>query len=97
MILGLSEKDGFKPVRGFEPKRTINALGHACDDKLDPPVRADISIITFEGLQIVIASIPGMAPYLKPCYVKSRTPTGGSFIRTGGGDRRLSRYEVDRI
>lgn len=97
LILGLSEKAGFKPVQGFDAKRAIDFLGQLCDDKLEPPIRATIRIIPFEGSPVVVAEIPELAPYLKPCYVKSQSLYGGSYIRTGDGDRKLSRYEVDRI
>lgn len=97
LVLGLSEKGGFRPASGFDAKRIMDALGQMCDDKLEPPVRADIRIVQFEGSAVVVAEIPELPPHLKPCYVKAQTPYGGSFIRTGDGDRRLSRYEVDRV
>ncbi len=93
LILGLPEKDGFRPVKEFDAKKMMDVVGQMCDDKLEPPVRASIDILPFEGSQLVVATIPETAPYLK----KSRTPYGGSFVRTGDGDRTLSRYEVDRI
>lgn len=97
LILGLSERDGFRPIRNFDAKRMSDALAQCCNDKLEPPVRADIEIVPFEGCFLVVAEIPELAPYQKPCYVKARSLYEGSFVRTWDGDRRLSRYEVDRI
>lgn len=97
IICGVSEKGGFLPVDGFDVKRTVDALANLCSEKLEPPVRADIQIESLEGSLVVVAHIPEVPPYLKPCYVKACTPYDGSFIRTGDGDRRLGRYEVDRI
>lgn len=45
----------------------------------------------------MVAYIPETAPFQKPCYVKARGPYDGSFVRSGEGDRKLSRYEVDRL
>ena len=97
IVLGISERNGFNPVENFPTKRMADALAQCCSDSLEPPVRAEIGFVPFEGETVVVATIPETEPYLKPCYVKARTPYGGSFIRTGDGDRQLTRYEVDRI
>ncbi len=97
IVCGLSEKDGFVPAEGFDAKRISEALSQACSDKMEPPVRADVRIKEFEGSLVVVASVPETEPFQKPCYVKARGPYDGSFFRTGEGDRRLSRYEVDRL
>lgn len=97
VVCGLSEKDRFSPVVGFNAKRIAEALSQACADKMEPPIRADIHIEEFEGSLVTVAYIPETEPYRKPCYVRSRGPYDGSFIRMGEGDRKLSRYEVDRL
>lgn len=97
VLLGLSERDGFAPVQGFDAKKASEALAQVCCEKMEPPVRADVRIEVFEGASVVVATIPETAPYRKPCYVKARGPYDGSYVRTGEGDRRLSRYEVDRL
>lgn len=97
ILCGLSEKEEFAPAKGFDAKRISEALSQACADKMEPPIRAGIRIEEFEGSLVVVAGIPETEPYRKPCYVKNRGPYDGSFIRTGEGDRKLSRYEVDRL
>lgn len=97
IILGLSEKDGFTSVEGFDPKSIVDALSNACTEKLAPPVRPDIRIVLFEGKPLVVANIAEMIPADKPCYIKAAGRYNGSYIRTGDGDRRLSQYEVDRL
>ncbi len=96
VILGLSEKNGFTPVPDFNAARMSDAFGAACE-KLTPVVRPDIAILPFEGARLVCAEVPEMHPKDKPCYVTSKNRYGGSFIRTGDGDRRLTPYEVDRL
>lgn len=97
IVCGLSEKDAFAPAEGFDAKKISEALSQACSDKMEPPVRADVRIEEFEGSLIVIAAIPETEPFQKPCYIKARGPYDGAFFRTGEGDRKLSRYEVDRL
>ena len=97
LICGLSEKDNFNPVEKFDAKRISDAVSQTCDDKMEPPVRATISFEEFRQKPIIQVNIPETAPHLKPCYIKSKGPYEGSFIRVGDGDRKLSRYEVDRL
>ena len=97
MVCGLSEKNNFRPVEGFNARQISDAITQTCGDKMEPPVRTTISIEEFEDKLAVIANIPETAPHLKPCYVKNRGPYDGAFLRVGDGDRKLSRYEVDRL
>lgn len=64
---------------------------------MEPPVRASVEIVEFEGSPVVVATVPELPPELKPCFVKSRAMHDGSYVRVGDGDRRLSPYEVDRL
>ena len=97
IICGISEKDGFVPVDGFEPQSIQDALAHVCAEKLEPPVRPEIDVLMFEGRPVVVAAIPEMRPVDKPCFVRASDRYKGSYIRTGDGDLRLSPYEVDRL
>lgn len=97
LVCGLSEKDGFTPIEGFAARPIADAIAQVCSEKMEPPIRCDIEITDFEGSPTVVAYIPETQPFLKPCYVKARSLYDGSFIRSGDGDRHLSRYEVDRM
>ena len=97
IVCGLSERQGFTPVEGFDPRRVSNALAQACSDRVEPRIYGRVDVEDFEGALVVVARIPELPPYLKPCYVKARSLYDGAFIRIGDGDHRLSRYEVDRL
>lgn len=97
VICGLSEKDGFTPVEGFDAASIQDSLARVCSESMTPPVRPLIQIMEFEGHSVVVASVAEMRPVDKPCYVTSANMYMGSYIRTGDGDRRLSPYEVDRL
>ncbi len=67
----------------------------ACPDvrrKMEPPVRASVEIVEFEGSPVVGGHGARTAARLKPCFVKSRAMHDGSYVRVGDGDRRLSPY-----
>ena len=97
VVLGLSEQEGFRSAPGFKARAAADALAQMCGEKMEPPVRASVEIVEFEGAPVVVAVVPELPPDLKPCFVKSRTMHDGSYVRVGDGDRRLSPYEVDRL
>lgn len=97
IVLGLSERDGFEPAKGFDARRIADALSQACSDRLTPPVRTNIDILEYKGANVVFASVDEIPPRDKPCYVTSKGMYKGSFIRSFDGDRRLSSYEIDRL
>ena len=84
-------------VPGFKARAVADALAQMCGEKMEPPVRASVEIVEFEGSPVVVATVPELPPELKPCFVKSRAMHDGSYVRVGDGDRRLSPYEVDRL
>ena len=96
VILGLSEKAGFTPVEGFDARAMQESLSQVCE-KLTPPVRPVIVTCPFEGANLVFAVVDEMLPREKPCYITAVGPHGGSYIRTGDGDRRMTEYEVARL
>lgn len=97
IILGLSEKNGFAPAKGFDAAHASASLAQLCSDSMTPPVRATIEILEFEGAPVVVAHIPEIIPLEKPCYITARGAYGGAFIRVGDGDRKLTPYELDRL
>ena len=97
LLLGVDESDGFSPAQGFDASRIRDALAGACADKLTPPCRAPIQLDEREGATVVRLDVPALDPVEKPCYVTARGAYGGSFLRGGDGDRRLTHYEVTQL
>lgn len=97
IILGVSEKDGFAPVEGFDAKRVSDALANACRQQLTPPATPLIEIALYQGSPVVVARVPELRPSEKPCYLTASHLYDGSYVRVGDGDRRLTPYEIDRL
>ena len=95
VLLGLSEKNGFTAVEGFDARKIQDAFASACE-KMSPVVRPDIELIPFEGSLVMCARVKEMHPRDKPCYIASRGMYDSSYVRTGDGDRRMTPYEIDR-
>jgi ATP-dependent DNA helicase RecG len=94
VVLGIDERTGFTLSPGFDAARIRDNLAAACADELEPPIRADVSLVGFDGGTVVVAEISELDPRFKPCYVKARGEYNGSFIRGGDGDRRLTDFEI---
>lgn len=97
LLLGIHEAAGFVPANGFDARAIRDALADACANKVDPPCRAPVEIEEFEGARVVRLGVPELDPVEKPCFVGTRGAYGGSFIRGGDGDRRLTHYEVTQL
>lgn len=97
LVLGVDEREGFVPAKGFDVKRIQDALASMCAEKLEPVVRPQVDVWLVDGNPVLVAAIPELRPMDKPCFVRASSRYGGSYIRTGDGDRRLSAYEVDRL
>lgn len=94
LVLGIAEADGFRAAGVTDPKKTMDDLSSLCADVLEPPVRAAVDVVTFEGVPLVVAVVPELTKAQKPCYVRDRGLYTGSYTRSGDGDRRLTQYEV---
>jgi ATP-dependent DNA helicase RecG len=94
IILGLEEATGFGLAPAFDAVRIRDALAAACADDMEPPVRAEVSIVDFDGGALVEADVPQLDPRFKPCFVKARGEYNGSFTRGGDGDRKLTDFEI---
>ena len=94
IVLGLSERENFSPVPGFDVQRIYSAM-MTVGDLMTPVIRMEIDIVPFEGAKVVVAIVPAVED--RPCFITARGAYGGSFIRTGDGDKRLTKYEIDRL
>jgi ATP-dependent DNA helicase RecG len=97
IILGLDERQGFAANGVTDPSAIRDAVAGFARGSLTPPLAPSVDIMTFEGVQLVVAEIEPLAPEQRPCYVTARGLYGGSYLRVGDGDQRLTAYEVDRL
>ncbi len=85
------------PSKGSTLRVSKTPSPTSASQRMTPPVRPVIDILPFEGAPVLVASIPELVPKQKPCYVSASGCYGGSYVRVGDGDRKLSGYEIDRL
>jgi ATP-dependent DNA helicase RecG len=97
IILGLDERAGFAPVAVGDPVSLRDELAGVARGKLTPPLTPSIEIVSFEGVNLVVAEVEALPPAQRPCYVTARGLYNGAYVRVGDGDQRLTPYEIDRL
>lgn len=97
VILGLDESNAFAPAERFDAVRCRDGVAGFCANDLEPPLRTPIEVIEFEGASVVVLEVEEADVSEKPVFVRAKGTYGGSFIRGGDGDRRLTEYEVSQL
>jgi ATP-dependent DNA helicase RecG len=97
VILGLDERQGFAATGVLDAAATRNAVVSTAREKLTPPPTLSVEIAPFEGVNLVIAEVESLPPAQRPCYVTTKGLYGGSYVRVGDSDQRMTPYEIDRL
>ena len=93
ILLGIDERSGFSVTGVDDPAAAESQLGALCSE-MEPPVRAEIQTVTYEGRQVVVCTVPQISRDQRPCHKRALGPWAGSRIRVADGDRKLTDYEV---
>ena len=96
ILFGLRDKS-FLPIPGFNAQRVHDAVSNAVRSKLTPHPAVELSIEEFEGHRLVRADVEELPYFEKPCFVSHKGAYGGSYVRIGEGDHKLSEYEVSQL
>lgn len=94
ILLGIDESSGFSAVGVQGAGKLTSDLSSMLADEFEPPIRALISQLEFEGHVIVVAEIPAVSYEQRPCFYKGAGMSTGSWTRTGASNRKLTPYEV---
>lgn len=97
LILGVAESEEFKVEGVSDPAKIASDLASVCATDLEPPLRPTIGQVALGGGTVVVAEIAELDLTQKPCYVKARGMSKGSFIRVHDGDQALTSYEVQML
>ncbi len=99
ILLGLSEKEGFSPVQGFDLDRVRDQFVAGMGDggtpsKLVNPPKYKIERVEVDGALVLAIEILELDPASKPCYLFDRGPAKGSYKRVDDKDVLLSANEL---
>lgn len=102
IILGLSERNGFVPVAGFDADRIRDAFVSGMGDggsagKLVNPPKYNVERAELEGVVVLVIKVHELDPTSKPCYLVDRGPAKGAYKRVDDKDVLLSTNELFSI
>ncbi len=97
VLLGVDEKNGFAVCGVNDPGTMESKIASMCSDEMVPALRPLIQTHTIEGRSVVTVEVPPLGARQKPCYYRGLGCYGGSFIRVGDNDRKLTEYEVNLL
>lgn len=100
LLLGINEKNGFRPVDGFDQNVIASKLMEGMGDgnpqgvRLTNPPEYEISRCEYEHKPFLVVDIHENPIEAKPCYVTAKGPKSGGYRRMDDKDIRLSATEV---
>lgn len=82
----------------IDPEALRSGLARMAAQDMEPAVRGELEIDAVDdGQRVVRFDVPESPLSQKPCFVQTKGKYGGSYLRVGDGDHRLTDYEVDRL
>jgi ATP-dependent DNA helicase RecG len=93
ILLGVDESAGFR-LTGVEAVQTVISELTDLAGKMIPPLALGISPVEMEGNTVIAVEVPECEYQHKPCHYGPSGMQGGSFLRVGNQNRRMSAYEV---
>jgi len=93
IVLGVDESTGFAVTGLTDPGKIQAAFTSMCTE-MTPILRPIVGLYARNGTYILVAEIPELPDTDKPCYYTGAGIVGGSYIRNGDADQRLTSYEV---
>lgn len=94
VLLGVGQEPLFE-VKGIsDPGPLTDQLVTMCQEKMCPPVEAQIDTVPVEGKRVVVVEVPEAGTSQKPVYIRNRGQYHGAYIRRNDGDHSMTEYEV---
>lgn len=93
IVFGLDENEGFS-VKGVYDVQDLQHKVTAQCREMEPQVRALFTTAEVEGKVVMSAEIPPQDVFKRPVYYKGKGRLGGSFVRVGDADERMTEFEI---
>jgi len=94
IVIGVDERAGFALVDLLDIGRYRDRLVDLSRSAVTPPLQIDTEFVELEGKRVLMANVAPVAADQRPVYVTAKGVSGGAYLRTGDGDRRMSEAEI---
>lgn len=93
IVFGLDEDDEFCIKGVYDAQDLQHKVTEQCRE-MEPQVRALFTTAEIDGKVVVAAEIPPQDVLHRPVYYKGKGRLGGSFVRVGDADERMTEFEI---
>ena len=93
IVFGLDEDEGFAVKGVYDAQDLQHKVAEQCRE-MEPHVRALFTTAEVDGKVVVAAEIPPQDVFKRPVFYKGKGRLGGSFIRVGDADERMTEFEI---
>jgi ATP-dependent DNA helicase RecG len=94
ILFGIDEENNFN-VNGVYDVADLEKKVQSQCAEMEPPVRAYFTEMEFKpGTFLVSAEIPACVYAKRPCYYLPAGRLGGSYVRVGEADEKMSEFEI---
>lgn len=93
IVFGLDEQADFSVTGVYDAQDLQHKVTQQCRE-MEPSVRALFTVTEIDGKVVVSAEIPAQDVLHRPVYYKGKGRLGGSFVRVGDADERMSEFEI---
>lgn len=94
LLFGVDEERDFEIVGAGDVQKLQSDIGSLASNAMEPVLRLEFSVERIEDKTIVAVEVPEVAAARRPCYYKTAGMQGGSYIRVGNSNRRMTDYEI---
>ena len=92
IVVGLDESLGFEPVGAVDPAAVEKGIASQARSAVSPPVTVSFDTVVVGQARIVVATVAGLAPSIRPCRVGGR-----AYLRQADGDYVMSPQEEQQM
>ena len=90
IIFGLDERGSFESVGVYDTTACKKAVAASARNAVEPPLVIAVDSVTFEGADLVVATVNELPASAKPCRTRA---SGRAYLRSYDGDYALSELE----
>ena len=94
IIFGLDEERDFQTVGVGDAHKLQEDMSSLVSSLMEPALQPEFTVEEIDGKTVVAAEVTELPPSPRPCYYRTAGLQGGSYIRVGNTNRRMSDYEI---
>lgn len=94
ILCGLDEAQDFRVTGVFNAQRLQEEISHLASSEMEPALRPVFTVERMDDKMVVAVEVAAVPVDRKPCYYRPAGLQGGSYIRVGNTNRRMSDYEI---